>query len=235
MRWHRGVETDDVLRHPADAEEWKHFDSEFSNFASDPRNVCLGLALNEFNPFGQMSTPYNTMSFPRTNFLKMDVMFLKFADDLDNLAGGSSSMGDNSAGSSSQPFATLTPRRRVQSQILELERYNAANGQIPMMIAPGAKKPIFPHVVRFSQVISMCMRRTFPVCCLKWVDVDREYIEVVKGDLQRFFVLDFNDQAMNRFVEHRCSPPLKSLGATVIDTLKSTATPRKLVPTHYTY
>ncbi|TYK11770.1 CACTA en-spm transposon protein [Cucumis melo var. makuwa] len=35
----------------------------------------------------------------------------------------------------------------------------------------------------------------FPVRCLKWGDVDREYIE--------FFVLDFNDQAMNRFVEHQ--------------------------------
>ncbi|KAA0053195.1 CACTA en-spm transposon protein [Cucumis melo var. makuwa] len=41
------------------------------------------------------------------------------------------------------------------------------------------------------------------VCCLRWADVGREYIEVVKGALQRFFVLDFNDQAMNRFVEHQ--------------------------------
>ncbi|TYK19866.1 CACTA en-spm transposon protein [Cucumis melo var. makuwa] len=31
----------------------------------------------------------------------------------------------------------------------------------------------------------------------------REYIEVVKGDLQWFFVLDFNDQAINRFVEYQ--------------------------------
>ncbi|TYK00982.1 potassium transporter 19-like [Cucumis melo var. makuwa] len=38
MRWHRDkhVKTDDVLRHPADAEGWKHFDSEFPDFASDP-------------------------------------------------------------------------------------------------------------------------------------------------------------------------------------------------------
>ncbi|KAA0053094.1 gamma-aminobutyrate transaminase POP2 [Cucumis melo var. makuwa] len=34
------------------------------------------------------------------------------------------------------------------------------------------------------------------------VDVGREYIEVSKSDLQ-FFVLDFNDQALNRFVEHQ--------------------------------
>ncbi|TYK11066.1 uncharacterized protein E5676_scaffold73G00520 [Cucumis melo var. makuwa] len=53
MRWHRDkrVETDDVLRHPADAEGWKHFDSEFPDFASDPRNVRLGLASDGFNPF----------------------------------------------------------------------------------------------------------------------------------------------------------------------------------------
>ncbi|KAA0054741.1 uncharacterized protein E6C27_scaffold437G00120 [Cucumis melo var. makuwa] len=61
MRWHRDkrVETDDVLRHPADAEGWKHFDSEFSDFASDSRNVRLGLASDGFNPFGQMSTSYS--------------------------------------------------------------------------------------------------------------------------------------------------------------------------------
>ncbi|KAA0055175.1 CACTA en-spm transposon protein [Cucumis melo var. makuwa] len=96
-------------------------------------------------------------------------MFLEFEDDLDNIVGGSSSVGDNTGSSSQQP-ATPTPRRRAQSTL-------------------GA--------------IGMCMRKTFPVRCLKWVDVGREYIEVVKGDLQRLFVLDFNDQAMNRFVEHQ--------------------------------
>ncbi|KAA0045557.1 CACTA en-spm transposon protein [Cucumis melo var. makuwa] len=71
---------------------------------------------------------------------------------------------------------------------LRVERYVAANGQISMMITPGTEKPIFPHVVRFSQAIGMCVRKTF-VCCLKWADIGREYIEVVKGDL--------------RFVEHQ--------------------------------
>ncbi|KAA0037206.1 gamma-aminobutyrate transaminase POP2 [Cucumis melo var. makuwa] len=69
-------------------------------------------------------------SYPRNNFMETDAMFLEFKDDLDNIAGGSSSVGDNA-------------------------------------------------------------------------DVGREYIEVVKGNLQRLFVLDFNDQAMNRFVEHQ--------------------------------
>ncbi|KAA0058417.1 gamma-aminobutyrate transaminase POP2 [Cucumis melo var. makuwa] len=37
----------------------------------------------------------------------------------------------------------------------------------------------------------------------RYIHASREYIEVIKGDLQHFFVLDFNDQAMNRFVEHQ--------------------------------
>ncbi|KAA0062837.1 hypothetical protein E6C27_scaffold146G00040 [Cucumis melo var. makuwa] len=53
------VETDDVLRHLADAEGWKHFDYEFPDFSSDPRNVRLGLASDGLNPFGQMSTSYS--------------------------------------------------------------------------------------------------------------------------------------------------------------------------------
>ncbi|TYK23155.1 uncharacterized protein E5676_scaffold142G001700 [Cucumis melo var. makuwa] len=44
MKWHKDkrVETDDVLRHLADVEGLKHFDYEFSDFASDPWNVRLG-------------------------------------------------------------------------------------------------------------------------------------------------------------------------------------------------
>uniref|UniRef100_A0A9I9E8B8 CACTA en-spm transposon protein n=1 Tax=Cucumis melo TaxID=3656 RepID=A0A9I9E8B8_CUCME len=60
--------------------------------------------------------------------------------------------------------------RRSKLVGCELKRYIAANGQISMTIAPGAKRPISPHVVHFSQ---------------------------------QFFVLDFNDQAMNRFIEHQ--------------------------------
>ncbi|TYK30898.1 CACTA en-spm transposon protein [Cucumis melo var. makuwa] len=55
----------------------------------------------------------------------------------------------------------------------KLEHDVAVNGCILMTIAPGVEKPISPHVVHFSQAIG------------------------------RFFVLDFNDQAMNRFVEHQ--------------------------------
>ncbi|TYK13546.1 uncharacterized protein E5676_scaffold299G00220 [Cucumis melo var. makuwa] len=41
---------------------WKHFDREFSHFASEPRNVRLGLALDGFNPFENMSIAYSMSS-----------------------------------------------------------------------------------------------------------------------------------------------------------------------------
>ncbi|KAA0058973.1 NBS-LRR type resistance protein [Cucumis melo var. makuwa] len=46
-----------------------------------------------------------------------------------------------------------------------------------------------------------------------WADIGREYTEVVKGDLQRLFVLDFNDQAMNGFVEHQMLTTFKEFRA----------------------
>uniref|UniRef100_A0A9I9EHJ9 CACTA en-spm transposon protein n=1 Tax=Cucumis melo TaxID=3656 RepID=A0A9I9EHJ9_CUCME len=83
------------------------------------------------------------MSYRRSNFMETDDMFLQFEDDLDNnIAGGSSSVGDNTGSSSQQ--TTPTPRRRAQSRLLELERHVAINGRIPMTIAPGAEKPIYP-------------------------------------------------------------------------------------------
>ncbi|KAA0054632.1 CACTA en-spm transposon protein [Cucumis melo var. makuwa] len=144
--------------------------------------------------------------------METDDMFLQFKDDLDNIAGGLPSVGDNTAGSSSQQ-ATLTPRRRAQSRLLELERHVAINGHTPMIIAPGAEKSISPHVVRFNQTISVCVQKIFPVHCLKWADVGREYIEVVKGNPQQFFMLDFNDQAMNSDPEEaRVNPPNALVG-----------------------
>ncbi|KAA0051760.1 CACTA en-spm transposon protein [Cucumis melo var. makuwa] len=163
-------------------------------------------------------------------------MFLEFEDDLDNIAGGSSSVGDNTVSSSQQP-ATSTPRRRAQSRLLELECHVAINGRIPMTIVPEAEKPISPHVVRFSQAIDVCVRKTFLIRCLKWANVGKEYIKVVKGDLQRLFVLDFNDQAMNRFVEHQMLMTFKEFWVDCHKHFKKYSDPdrRRLVPTHQIY
>ena len=60
MRWHEEERTKDgKLRHPADAEAWKCFDSLHTEFSSDPRNVRLDLATDRFNPFGSMSVSYS--------------------------------------------------------------------------------------------------------------------------------------------------------------------------------
>ena len=61
MKWHVNGRTDDgVIRHPADSDAWKMFDTTHLQFSSDPRNVRLGLAADGFNPFGIMSTTHST-------------------------------------------------------------------------------------------------------------------------------------------------------------------------------
>ncbi|XP_057794760.1 uncharacterized protein LOC131011035 [Salvia miltiorrhiza] len=61
MRWHKEKRTDDgVLKHPADAQEWKDFDKRYESFGQEPRNVRLGLASDGFNPFSNMSLTHST-------------------------------------------------------------------------------------------------------------------------------------------------------------------------------
>ena len=57
MRWHHidKSKKDGVMRHPSVGEAWSHFDATFPDFASNPRNVRLGLASDGFNPLGTMS------------------------------------------------------------------------------------------------------------------------------------------------------------------------------------
>uniref|UniRef100_A0A9I9E7R8 CACTA en-spm transposon protein n=1 Tax=Cucumis melo TaxID=3656 RepID=A0A9I9E7R8_CUCME len=128
------------------------------------------------------------MSYRRSNFMGTSDMFLQFEDNLDNIAGGSSSQ-----------QATLTPRRRAQAP--RCNKWAHSDNDRPWV-----EKPISPHAVRFSQTIGVCVRKTFPIRCLKWADVGREYIK-------RLFVLDFNDQAMNRFIEHQMLTTFKEFQA----------------------
>ncbi|KAJ7954436.1 Transposon protein, putative, CACTA, En/Spm sub-class [Quillaja saponaria] len=59
MRWHmEDVRCDlNLVTHPSDAEAWKKFDVSHSDFASEIRNVRLGLSTDGFNPFGNSSVP----------------------------------------------------------------------------------------------------------------------------------------------------------------------------------
>ncbi|XP_042432996.1 uncharacterized protein LOC122019608 [Zingiber officinale] len=60
MTWHaKNHCIDGKMAHPSHGEAWKHFDRTYSSFASDPRNVRLGLCTDGFSPFGHQSTPYS--------------------------------------------------------------------------------------------------------------------------------------------------------------------------------
>jgi hypothetical protein len=60
MRWHHNRPSSGVLRHPSDGEAWKHFDAMYPDFASEPRNVRLGLCSDGFTPYIQgSSSPYS--------------------------------------------------------------------------------------------------------------------------------------------------------------------------------
>ncbi|XP_062216051.1 uncharacterized protein LOC133916413 isoform X2 [Phragmites australis] len=61
MRWHdEGRTKDGKLRHPADGQAWKDFDSRYDKFSADSRNVRLGLSSDGFNPFRNMNCKHST-------------------------------------------------------------------------------------------------------------------------------------------------------------------------------
>ncbi|XP_059279095.1 uncharacterized protein LOC132033211 [Lycium ferocissimum] len=60
MRWHHDERVDDgIMRHPADSVAWKTLDELHPSFATEPRNVRLGLASDGFQPFKSSKTPYS--------------------------------------------------------------------------------------------------------------------------------------------------------------------------------
>ena len=61
MRWHheQRVSKENKLSHPTDSVVWKDFDAKYPLFASDLCNIQLGLAIDRFNSFGNLSTSYS--------------------------------------------------------------------------------------------------------------------------------------------------------------------------------
>ncbi|XP_031741168.1 uncharacterized protein LOC116403757 [Cucumis sativus] len=138
------------------------------------------------------------MSFS-ASFDESDALFY-FNVNKFNDARGTSSVGDTSDGS--QPTAR-TPRRREHSRNLKLDRYVQQNGKIPISIVPRKDKPISPHAIIFSCTIVELTRDTFPGHALKWTGTTPEYIKLVKDSLQQWFMLDFTDPTLTRFVEYQ--------------------------------
>ncbi|XP_011073575.1 uncharacterized protein LOC105158490 [Sesamum indicum] len=60
MTWHaNNPSSQESMAHPSHGEAWKHFDRTHPSFASNARNVRLGLCTDGFSPFGNSSTPYS--------------------------------------------------------------------------------------------------------------------------------------------------------------------------------
>jgi len=60
MTWHQSHDAvDGVMVHPSDGEAWKHFNSVYTHFSVESRNMRRGLCTNGFNPFGSFATPYS--------------------------------------------------------------------------------------------------------------------------------------------------------------------------------
>ncbi|GAA0158293.1 hypothetical protein LIER_15365 [Lithospermum erythrorhizon] len=71
MRWHGEECKDDVvIRHPTDSSGWKDFDNKHLEFASDVRNVRIGLASDGFNPYRNMSLSHSTWPVDNTFLLE---------------------------------------------------------------------------------------------------------------------------------------------------------------------
>ncbi|XP_019255009.1 PREDICTED: uncharacterized protein LOC109233579 [Nicotiana attenuata] len=69
MRWHANERPNDGnMRHPADGEAWKDFDSLHLDFSRDPRNIRLGLSSDGFNPFRTMSISHSTWPVMSMNY-----------------------------------------------------------------------------------------------------------------------------------------------------------------------
>lgn len=49
-----------VLRHPADAAQWRTLDEEFPDFGAEPRNIRFGMSTDAIDPFGNMSSKHST-------------------------------------------------------------------------------------------------------------------------------------------------------------------------------
>ncbi|GKF65220.1 hypothetical protein Tco_0191737, partial [Tanacetum coccineum] len=49
----------DKMQHPVDGRAWKNFDIKYMDFAKELRHVRLGLAVDGFNPFGNLSQSFS--------------------------------------------------------------------------------------------------------------------------------------------------------------------------------
>ena len=55
-----GIKTDGLMQHSLDSPKWKTINLLYLDFGEEPRNLWLGLALDEINPYGNLSTNHSS-------------------------------------------------------------------------------------------------------------------------------------------------------------------------------
>ena len=85
MRWHKEGQHDNnqVMVHPSDSDAWKALDDFDTDFASEARNVRIGLATDGFSPFNVTASSYSCWpvftipyNLPPALCMKYEFMFL---------------------------------------------------------------------------------------------------------------------------------------------------------------
>ena len=85
MRWrkNRKARDDGLMVHPSDGDAWKALDSFDPAFASEERNVRIGLATDGFTPFNMTAASYSCWpvfaipyNLPPEDCMKSEIMFL---------------------------------------------------------------------------------------------------------------------------------------------------------------
>ncbi|XP_019240729.1 PREDICTED: uncharacterized protein LOC109220717 [Nicotiana attenuata] len=83
MRWHyEHRRPPGILCHPSDGEAWKHFDMVFPEFASEPRNIRLGLCTDGFTPLLSLLHHIHVGQCPRNTKTLIDVYLQPLIDEL---------------------------------------------------------------------------------------------------------------------------------------------------------
>ncbi|XP_071695093.1 uncharacterized protein [Rutidosis leptorrhynchoides] len=86
MTWHASGQSTEAnkMHHPVDGTAWKNFNAKYPDFASEPRNVRLGLAVDGFNPFSDIGSTYSMWPVVLTTSpgKDMDVFLRPLVDEL---------------------------------------------------------------------------------------------------------------------------------------------------------
>jgi hypothetical protein len=69
MVWHaKNKSSDGFVKHAPNSKAWAHIDASWQNFASEPRNVILGLVPNGVNPYGEKRSSWSTWRILLLNY-----------------------------------------------------------------------------------------------------------------------------------------------------------------------